>query len=118
MYFPIFQHSYVYSHLKAILQRDFVTLLPKKGLDHVAEKILCYLDANSLCAAELVCTGWLRVISEGMLWKKLIERKVQTDLLWKGLAERKNWMQYLFKPRCRLHESAFRPKSVSDLVLT
>jgi len=60
--------------------------LPKKGLDHVAEKILCYLDANSLCAAELVCTGWLRVISEGMLWKKLIERKVQTDLLWKGLA--------------------------------
>ena len=80
------QHSYVYSHLKAILQRDFITLLPKKGLDHVAEKILCYLDANSLCAAELVCTGWLRVISEGMLWKKLIERKVQTDLLWKGLA--------------------------------
>ena len=58
------QHSYVYSHLKAILQRDFVTLLPKKGLDHVAEKILCYLDANSLCAAELVCIGWLRVITE------------------------------------------------------
>ena len=93
------QHSYVYSHLKAILQRDFITLLPKKGLDHVAEKILCYLDANSLCAAELVCTEWLHVISEGMLWKKLIERKVQTDLLWKGLAERRNWIQYLFKPK-------------------
>ena len=93
------QHSYVYSHLKAILQRDFITLLPKKGLDHVAEKILCYLDANSLCAAELVCISWLRVISEGMLWKKLIERKVQTDLLWKGLAERRNWIQYLFKPK-------------------
>ena len=35
-----------------------------------------YLDANSLSAAELVCTAWLRVISEGMLWKKLIEGKV------------------------------------------
>ena len=52
------QHSYVYSHLKAILQRDFITLLPKKGLDHVAEKILGYLDAKSLCAAELVCVSW------------------------------------------------------------
>ena len=38
-------------------------------------------------------------IFQGMLWKKLIERKVQTDLLWKGLAERRNWSQYLFKPR-------------------
>jgi F-box and WD-40 domain protein 1/11 len=50
--------------------------LPKKGLDHVAENILSFLDARSLCAAELVCHSWLRVISEGMLWKKLIERKV------------------------------------------
>ena len=93
------QHSFVYSYLKAILQRDFLTLLPKKGLDHVAEKILCYLDANSLCAAELVCKGWLRVIEDGQLWKKLIERKVLTDQLWKGLSERRNWSQYLFKPR-------------------
>ena len=38
-------------------------------------------------------------IFQGMLWKKLIERKVQTDLLWKGLAERRNWSQYLFKPK-------------------
>ena len=35
----------------------------------------------------------------GMLWKKLIERKVLTDSLWKGLAERRNWIQYLFKPK-------------------
>ncbi|PSN46000.1 F-box/WD repeat-containing protein 1A [Blattella germanica] len=47
----------------------------EKGLDHVAESILSYLDADSLCAAELVCKEWYRVISEGMLWKKLIERK-------------------------------------------
>jgi F-box and WD-40 domain protein 1/11 len=52
------QHSYVYSQLKSILQRDFISLLPKHGLDHVAEKILGYLDSKSLCAAELVCTSW------------------------------------------------------------
>merc|ERR1712203_894974 len=60
---------------------------------------LSFLDARSLCAAELVSKEWLRVISEGMLWKKLIERKVNTDSLWKGLADRRNWIQYLFKPK-------------------
>ncbi|PIK36842.1 F-box/WD repeat-containing protein 1A [Apostichopus japonicus] len=64
--------------------------LQEKGLDHVAEKILSYLDAKSLCAAELVCKEWRRVISDGMLWKKLIEHKVRTDSLWGGLAERKD----------------------------
>jgi hypothetical protein len=71
----------------------------EKGLDHVAESILSFLDAESLCAAELVCKEWYRVISEGMLWKKLIERKVRTDSLWRGLAERRGWIQYLFKPK-------------------
>lgn len=71
----------------------------EKGLDHIGENILSYLDADSLKAAELVCKEWLRVISEGMLWKKLIERKVRTDSLWRGLAERRGWIQYLFKPR-------------------
>ena len=60
------QHGSVNSDLKPMLQRDFITLLPKKGLDHVAEAILGYLDAKSLCAAELVCRSWLRVISDGM----------------------------------------------------
>lgn len=71
----------------------------EKGLDHIAENILSYLDSDSLKAAELVCKEWLRVISEGMLWKKLIERKVRTDTLWCGLANRREWIQYLFKPR-------------------
>ena len=34
-----------------------------------------------------------------MLWKKLIERKVNTDTLWRGLAERRGWIECLFKPK-------------------
>lgn len=67
------------------------TLSPAKGLDHIAENILSFLDAKSLCSAERVCKEWYRVISDGMLWKKLIERKVRTDALWKGLSERRGW---------------------------
>jgi F-box and WD-40 domain protein 1/11 len=59
--------------------------------------ILSYLDAKSLCEAERVCKEWLRVISEGMLWKKLIERKVATDTLWKGLSEQRGWLKYLHR---------------------
>lgn len=92
------QHSDVNCFLKPMLQRDFISLLPKRGLDHVAENILSYLDSVSLCAAELVCKEWHRVISEGMLWKKLIEHKVRTDSLWRGLANRRGWIKYLFKP--------------------
>lgn len=68
----------------------FLSVL-EKGLDHIAENILSYLDADSLRNAELVCKEWFRVISEGMLWKKLIERKVRTVPLWRGLAERRGW---------------------------
>ena len=57
----------------------------------MAEKILGYLDAKSLRAAELVCKEWHRVISDGMLWKKLIEHMVRMDEMWRGLAERKGW---------------------------
>ena len=65
--------------------------LTARGLDHVAEYILSFLDTKSLCAAEQVCRTWNRVVAEGMLWKKLIERMVRTDLLWQGLSERRGW---------------------------
>lgn len=68
--------------------------LSAQGLDHIAENILSFLDARSLCSAELVCKEWQRVISEGMLWKKLIERMVRTDPLWKGLSERHQWWEH------------------------
>ena len=70
---------------------NFFFFLAAKNLDHVAETILSYLDAKSLCHAELVCKEWYRVISDGMLWKKLIERMVRFDPLWRGLAERRGW---------------------------
>ena len=68
------QHGTVNAFLKPMLQRDFISLLPKKGLDHVAENILSFLDARSLCAAELVSKEWLRVISEG----ELLQQQVKT----------------------------------------
>ncbi|RXG54355.1 F-box/WD repeat-containing protein 1A [Armadillidium vulgare] len=49
-----YQHGHIDAFLKPMLQRDFISLLPKKGLDHVAEKILSYLDGKSLKEAELV----------------------------------------------------------------
>lgn len=77
-----------------------------KGLLSIAEMILSYLDAKSLCAAELVCKEWLRVISEGMLWKKLIERQVITDSMWKGLAQHRGWIKYLFKNNLYFNQNA------------
>lgn len=82
-YYPQFCKKHALSYSSAFLSAQ--------GLDHIAENILSFLDARSLCSAELVCKEWQRVISEGMLWKKLIERMVRTDPLWKGLSERHQW---------------------------
>ncbi|CAF0739046.1 unnamed protein product [Didymodactylos carnosus] len=92
-----YQHGQVNSYLLPMLQRDFVGQLAARGLEHIAEKILTYLDDTSLSATELVCREWYHVVSEGMLWKKLVERKVQSDSLWRGLSERRGWSRYLFR---------------------
>ncbi|XP_064383751.1 beta-TrCP-like [Halichondria panicea] len=91
------QHEHLYTILMPMLQRDFITVLPSKGLHHIAYKILSYLDAKSLCRAELVCTEWFRVVEDGLLWKKIIEMKVATDTVYKGLSERRGWSKYLFR---------------------
>ena len=67
-----------------------------RGLGNLAENILSYLDAKSLCNSELVCHQWRSAVADGQLWKKLIERKVRTDTLWRGLADKRGW--YLFVP--------------------
>ena len=72
-------------------QSTVLSLPTGKGLHHIAYKILSYLDERSLCRAELVCHDWYQVISDGLLWKKLIERKVAWEPVWKGLSERRGW---------------------------
>ena len=91
------QHGQINTFLLPMLQRDFIAQLAAHGLEHIAEKILGYLDDRSLISTELVCREWYHVISEGMLWKKLIERKVLSDSLWSGLARRRGWTKYLFR---------------------
>nr|NP_001027626.1 beta-transducin repeat-containing homologue protein [Ciona intestinalis]BAC57516.1 beta-transducin repeat-containing homologue protein [Ciona intestinalis] len=115
-----YQHGQINCFLKPMLQRDFISALPARGLSHVAENILTYLDAKSLGAAELVCREWYRVVQDGHLWKRLIERMVSTHSLWKGLSERMGWGQHLFKgkPENSVPDSFFRslyPSIISDI---
>jgi len=113
-----YQHGHINAFLKPMLQRDFISALPAKGLEPVAEKILSYLDSNSLRAAELVCKEWHRVIADVMLWKKFIYRQVRNDPLWKGLGERRGWIDSLTKPSQKTDHSYFRslyPKIVQDI---
>ena len=50
-----YQHGHINMFLKPMLQRDFISALPSRGLQPVAEKILSYLDADSLRSGEFVC---------------------------------------------------------------
>ena len=60
------QHGHINSILFPMLQRDFIGRLSSCGLEHIAEKILSYLDDQSLKSTELVCREWYHVISAGM----------------------------------------------------
>ena len=44
-----------------------------------------------------MCNEWYHVVADGLLWKKLIARKVTTDSVWRGLSERREWGKYLFR---------------------
>uniref|UniRef100_H2ZJ99 F-box domain-containing protein n=1 Tax=Ciona savignyi TaxID=51511 RepID=H2ZJ99_CIOSA len=115
-----YQHGQIDCFLKPMLQRDFISALPARGLSHVAENILTYLDAKSLGAAELVCREWYRVVQDGHLWKRLIERMVSTHSMWKGLSERMGWSDHLFKGKQEdpVPDSFFRslyPSIIADI---
>lgn len=60
-----YQHGHINTVLYPMLQRDFIGCLSSCGLEHVAEKILGYLDDHSLKSTELVCREWYHVISQG-----------------------------------------------------
>jgi F-box and WD-40 domain protein 1/11 len=115
------QHEHIFSYLLPMLQRDFISTLADRGLPTIGVYILSFLDAKSLCQAELVCKKWYTVISEGQLWKKLIQRQVGSDPLWKGLAERRGWIKYLFcplKPEEGVTAKTFRclyPQVIKDI---
>ena len=59
------QHAQINTFLLPMLQRDFIGQLAARGLEHIAEKILGYLDNQSLMSTELVCHDWYHVISTG-----------------------------------------------------
>jgi F-box and WD-40 domain protein 1/11 len=66
------QHGQVNLFLLPMLKRDFIGRLASYGLEHVAEKILGYLDDQSLKSTELVCHEWYQVISEGEFKRKFV----------------------------------------------
>ena len=59
------QHGQINAFLLPMLQRDFIGQLSARRLEHLAEKILAYLDDRSLVSTELVCHEWYHVISQG-----------------------------------------------------
>ena len=87
------QQVHVSNFLKPILKRDFIALMPAS----IAENILSRLDEKSLHAAGFVSSEWLRVIADGLLWKKLIEKKVNSEPIWHGMSMYHGWSQFLFK---------------------
>uniref|UniRef100_A0A0N5AS79 F-box domain-containing protein n=1 Tax=Syphacia muris TaxID=451379 RepID=A0A0N5AS79_9BILA len=86
------QHGQIDTFLKPILQRDFIAHLP----DRLAIYILSFLDARSLRMSEAVSLSWKRVIAQGALWRKLIERNISTDAVWKGIVEKRGWSKFFF----------------------
>lgn len=61
-------------------------------LGNIPEYILSLLDAKSLTSCVRVCKSWKQAVAHGMLWRKLIERKIRTDPIWQGLSERRGWL--------------------------
>lgn len=95
------QHSQINHALEPLLQRDFITMLPQRGLIHLAQKILSYLDAESLSMASSVCREWDRIIREGFLWKQLIAQKIKTDSAWAGIVRKKR----ISLDRCTMNQN-------------
>ena len=59
-------YAFVFMHETA----DFIQCLSSCGLEHLAEKILEYLDDQSLKSCELVSHDWFNIIAQGRLKRK------------------------------------------------
>jgi F-box and WD-40 domain protein 1/11 len=65
----------------------------QKCLGNIPSYILSLLDAKSINACAQVSKSWKQAVVYGMLWKKLIERKIRIDPMWQGLSERRGWLE-------------------------
>ena len=54
---------------------------------HIVDRILSYLDGDSLLCAEKVCIYWYSRIFNTKAWKHLVRYRFRHDYLWKGIME-------------------------------
>ncbi|KAK9452212.1 quinon protein alcohol dehydrogenase-like superfamily [Limtongia smithiae] len=67
------QLSYVSSMLRDLIRIDFVSALPSE----ISFKILCYLDASSLCQAAQVSRKWRQLADDDVVWHRMCEQHIE-----------------------------------------
>ncbi|CAL8095181.1 unnamed protein product [Calicophoron daubneyi] len=88
------QQREIKQFLDSLLQRDFISLLYTRSYQNIAEEILSFLDADSLAAAESVCSIWRDVILQGRLWQRLIQYRAKQDCMWRQVLFRLDLVRY------------------------
>ncbi|KAK9465823.1 quinon protein alcohol dehydrogenase-like superfamily [Lipomyces arxii] len=66
------QLSYVSAMLHELIRIDFVSALPPE----ISYKILCYLDASSLCKAAQVSRKWRALADDDIVWHRMCEQHI------------------------------------------
>ena len=61
------------------IKLDLLRKLREKGVDHVIEHILSFLDARSLVDSTLVCQDWRKLIANERIWRGLTRRRAAAD---------------------------------------
>ena len=61
------------------------------GEPDIPAKIFSQLAAKDVCQVELVCKDWKNIISECLVWKKLLQKKFYNDQEWKLLLIQNKW---------------------------
>ncbi|KAK7204271.1 putative E3 ubiquitin ligase complex SCF subunit sconB [Myxozyma melibiosi] len=71
------QLSFVSSMLRDLIRIDFVSALPAE----ISFKILCYLDASSLCKAAQVSRKWRMLADDDIVWHRMCEQHIERKCL-------------------------------------